>query len=411
MNTISDSAAVAAGRRVAARMARVTTSKIYLAIAKVADMQAQGMQVASLTAGEPDFDTPAHVIEAAVQAMRGGDTHYTPVRGSLAMREAVRQKFQRENGLAFRDEEVMVGTGSKQVIANALAVTLETGDEVLLPVPYWAAYTGMVYAAGGVPTFVGTRAEDGYKLTPQALRAALGPRTRWVILNTPSNPSGLVYGSDELRALGEVLRERPDVLILTDEIYEHLNYTAEPPASLRKLCPDLAERIVVVNGVSKAYAMTGWRLGFAGGPADIIEAMANLQAQTTLAPCSISQAAAVAALNGPRESIDAMAAAYRRRRDLVMQIAGGQPGVRLQRPDGAFYAMLDLSEALAGGERFRGDPEPDQAFCEWLLETRHVAAVPGSVFGAPGSVRISFATDEQTIERGLTGLLDAAAHC
>ncbi|AMG87214.1 pyridoxal phosphate-dependent aminotransferase [Bordetella bronchiseptica] len=411
MNTIYDSAAVAAGRRVAARMARVTTSKIYLAIAKVADMQAQGMQVASLTAGEPDFDTPAHVIEAAVQAMRGGDTHYTPVRGSLAMREAVRQKFQRENGLAFRDEEVMVGTGSKQVIANALAVTLETGDEVLLPVPYWAAYTGMVYAAGGVPTFVGTRAEDGYKLTPQALRAALGPRTRWVILNTPSNPSGLVYGSDELRALGEVLRERPDVLILTDEIYEHLNYTAEPPASLRKLCPDLAERIVVVNGVSKAYAMTGWRLGFAGGPADIIEAMANLQAQTTLAPCSISQAAAVAALNGPRESIDAMAAAYRRRRDLVMQIAGGQPGVRLQRPDGAFYAMLDLSEALAGGERFRGDPEPDQAFCEWLLETRHVAAVPGSVFGAPGSVRISFATDEQTIERGLTGLLDAAAHC
>ncbi|CCJ47978.1 pyridoxal phosphate-dependent aminotransferase [Bordetella parapertussis] len=411
MNTISDSAAVAAGRRVAARMARVTTSKIYLAIAKVADMQAQGMQVASLTAGEPDFDTPAHVIEAAVQAMRGGDTHYTPVRGSLAMREAVRQKFQRENGLAFRDEEVMVGTGSKQVIANALAATLETGDEVLLPVPYWAAYTGMVYAAGGVPTFVGTRAEDGYKLTPQALRAALGPRTRWVILNTPSNPSGLVYGSDELRALGEVLRERPDVLILTDEIYEHLNYTAEPPASLRKLCPDLAERIVVVNGVSKAYAMTGWRLGFAGGPADIIEAMANLQAQTTLAPCSISQAAAVAALNGPRESIDAMAAAYRRRRDLVMQIAGGQPGVRLQRPDGAFYAMLDLSEALAGGERFRGDPEPDQAFCEWLLETRHVAAVPGSVFGAPGSVRISFATDEQTIERGLTGLLDAAAHC
>ncbi|KDC88426.1 pyridoxal phosphate-dependent aminotransferase [Bordetella bronchiseptica] len=411
MNTISDSAAVAAGRRVAARMARVTTSKIYLAIARVADMQAQGMQVASLTAGEPDFDTPAHVIEAAVQAMRGGDTHYTPVRGSLAMREAVRQKFQRENGLAFRDEEVMVGTGSKQVIANALAVTLETGDEVLLPVPYWAAYTGMVYAAGGVPTFVGTRAEDGYKLTPQALRAALGPRTRWVILNTPSNPSGLVYGSDELRALGEVLRERPDVLILTDEIYEHLNYTAEPPASLRKLCPDLAERIVVVNGVSKAYAMTGWRLGFAGGPADIIEAMANLQAQTTLAPCSISQAAAVAALNGPRESIDAMAAAYRRRRDLVMQIAGGQPGVRLQRPDGAFYAMLDLSEALAGGERFRGDPEPDQAFCEWLLETRHVAAVPGSVFGAPGSVRISFATDEQTIERGLTGLLEAAAHC
>lgn len=408
MSTITERSAAP---RVAARMARVTTSKIYVAIAKVADMQAQGIAVASLTAGEPDFDTPAHVIEAAVQAMRQGDTHYTPVRGSLAMREAVRQKFLRENGLSFRDDEVMVGTGSKQVIANALAVTLEAGDQVLLPVPYWAAYTGMIHAAGGEPAFVHTRAEDGYKLTPQALRAALGPRTRWVILNSPSNPSGLVYRRDELRALGEVLRERPDVLILTDEIYEHLNYTDEPPASLRQLCPDLAERIVVVNGVSKAYAMTGWRLGFAGGPADIIEAMGNLQAQTTLAPSSISQAAAVAALNGPRASIDAMAAAYRRRRDLVMQITSGQPGVRVQRPEGAFYAMLDLSETLANSRRFGNDPEPDQAFCEWMLQAYHVAAVPGSVFGAPGSVRISFATDENTIEKGLTGLLSAAAQC
>lgn len=397
--------------RIAARMAQVTTSKIYLAIAKVADMQARGISVASLTAGEPDFNTPAHVIEAAVKAMREGDTHYTPVRGSLAMRLAVQQKFERENGMSFRDDEVMVGTGSKQVIANALAVTLEAGDEVLLPVPYWAAYTGMIHAAGGTPAFAMTRAEDGYKLTPQGLAGALNPRVRWLILNSPSNPSGIVYSSAELRALGEVLRTRPDVLILSDEIYEHLNYTDEPPASLRRLCPDLADRIVVVNGVSKAYAMTGWRLGFAGGPADIIEAMANLQAQTTLAPSSISQAAAVAALNGPRESIDAMARAYHARRDLVMQIASGQPGVKVQRPDGAFYAMLDLSEALANGDRFRAHTEPDQAFCEWMLETYQVAAVPGSVFGAPGSVRISFATDERTIEKGLTGLLAAAARC
>ncbi|MBH1963648.1 MAG: pyridoxal phosphate-dependent aminotransferase [Comamonadaceae bacterium] len=405
MNMISDIKALSPHKRVADRMAMVTTSKIYEAIAKVADMQAQGIKVDSLTAGEPDFDTPAHVIDAALKAMREGETHYTPVRGTLAVRDAVRQKFLRENGLSFSDDEVMVGNGSKQVISNALAVTLEPGDEVLLPVPYWAAYTGMVYAAGGVPAFV---RPSGDRLTAQELRAAMGPRTRWFILNTPSNPSGLVYTKEELLALGEALRERPDVLILSDEIYEHLHYTPERPESLLKLCPDLAGRVLVANGVSKAFAMTGWRLGFAAGPADIIEAMANLQAQTTLGPSSISQAATVAALNGPRESIDNMVTAYHRRRDLVMQIANSHPGVKIPRPDGAFYAMLDLNEAFAGGTRFRKIAEPDMAFCEWLLATKHVAAVPGSVFGAPGWVRISFATDEKTIEQGLSRLLTAA---
>jgi len=402
---------VCTARRIAGKMSQITTSKIYAAIAKVADMRARNIDVAALTAGEPDFDTPAHVMDAAILAMRQGDTHYTPVRGSLAMREAIRAKFLRENGLSFQDDQVMAGTGSKQVIANALAVTLEAGDEVLLPVPYWAAYTGMIHAAGGNPAFVHTQARDGYKLTPQGLREALGPRTRWLILNTPSNPSGLVYRRDELLALAEVLRERPDVLILTDEIYEHLHYTPEPPASLLNLCSDLADRIVVVNGVSKAYAMTGWRLGFAGGPADIIAAMSDLQAQTTLAPSSISQAAAVAALNGPIETVSAMVATYRQRRDLVMQLTAGQAGVTVHKPDGAFYAMLDLRAAFAGGNRFRDIADPDQAFCEWLLETHHVAAVPGSVFGAPGTVRISFATDEQTIERGLTGMMAAVSQC
>jgi len=411
MNRVGDPAGGSATRRIAAKMAQVTTSKIYAAIAKVADMRAQNIDVASLTAGEPDFDTPAHVIDAAVRAMRQGDTHYTPVRGSIAMREAVRAKFQRENGLSFQDEQIMVGTGSKQVIANALAVTLEAGDEVLLPVPYWAAYTGMIHAAGGVPAFVHTQARDGYKLTPQGLREALGSRTRWLILNTPGNPSGQVYRSDELLALAEVLRERPDVLILTDEIYEHLHYTPQPPASLLSLCPDLADRIVVVNGVSKAYAMTGWRLGFAAGPGDIVAAMADLQAQTTLAPSSISQAAAVAALNGSCETVDTMVATYHQRRDLVMQLTDGHAGVTVQKPDGAFYAMLDLHAAFAAGSRFRGIPDPDQAFCDWLLQTHHVAAVPGSVFGAPGTVRISFATDERTIERGLAGMMAAVAQC
>ncbi|PLP56679.1 pyridoxal phosphate-dependent aminotransferase [Mesorhizobium loti] len=393
--------------RIAPRMANVTTSKIYEAIAKVADMQAAGIQVASLTAGEPDFDTPRHVIEAATRAMMDGDTHYTPVRGSHALRLAVREKFRRENGLEFCDEETIVGTGSKQVIFNALAVTLQQGDEVLLPVPYWAAYTGMTYAAGGVPAFVQTTKDNGYKLGPDDLTAAINPRTRWLVLNTPSNPAGVIYSESELEGLGRVLRNFPDVFVLSDEIYEHLRYTAEPPKSLLSVCPDLADRIVTVNGVSKAYAMTGWRLGFGAGPRDIIEAMANLQAQTTLGPSSVSQAAAVAALSGPRDAIELMVSAYRQRRDLIVDMIRSQSAVSLQRPDGAFYALLDMGDALRESKQFGAHEAPDAAFCEWLLENRHVAAVPGSVFGAPGTVRVSFATDSSTIERGLDIMLTA----
>lgn len=393
--------------RIAPRMANITTSKIYEAIARVADMQAAGIKVASLTAGEPDFNTPAHVIAAATRAMLDGDTHYTPVRGSLALREAVREKFRRENDLEFTDEQVIVGTGSKQVIYNALAVTLQPNDEVLLPVPYWAAYTGMTYAAGGVPAFVQTNRDSGYKLSPEALNAAITPRTRWLILNTPSNPAGVIYSPAELESLGGVLRNHPNVFILSDEIYEHLHYTAQRPKSLLSVCPDLENRIVTVNGVSKAYAMTGWRLGFGAGPRDIIEAMANLQAQTTLGPSSVSQAAAVAALSGPRDTIDQMVEAYRQRRDLIVDMVSQQSAVRLQRPDGAFYALLDMDDALRSSKKFGALEAPDAAFCEWLLENRHVAAVPGSVFGTPGTVRISFATDSSTIEHGLSTMLTA----
>lgn len=389
-------------------MAQIKTSKIYEALAKVSEMQAAGIAVASLAAGEPDFPTPEHIIEAASRAMRDGATHYTPVRGSLAIREAVRRKFQRENGLSFEDDQVIVGTGSKQVIFNALAVTLEPGDEVLLPTPYWAAYTGMVHAAGGIPAFVETNVKNGYKLTSEALEAALGPRTRWLVLNSPSNPSGAIYDSEDLMMLGRVLRAHPNVFVLSDEIYEHLHYTPEAPQSFLRVCPDLEDRVVTVSGVSKAYAMTGWRLGFGAGPADIIEAMSNLQAQTTLAPSSISQAAAVAALSGPTESVKTMVGAYRKRRDLIMGMAAARPDVTVSQPDGAFYALVDLSGPLRSSRRFGDCDAPDVAFCKWLLESRHIAVVPGAVFGVPGTVRLSFATDEATIERGLSGLLDAA---
>ncbi|SMG53696.1 pyridoxal phosphate-dependent aminotransferase [Paraburkholderia susongensis] len=393
--------------RIASRMANIKTSSIYQLMARVVDLQADGIHVHSFTAGEPDFDTPAHVIEAAHRAMLDGDTHYTPVRGSLAVREAVRGKFERENGLSFRDEEVMVATGSKQIISNALAVTLEPGDEVLLPTPYWAAYPGMVYAAGGIPAFAPTRRENGYKMTPDELRAAIGPRTRWIILNTPSNPTGAVYSEAELRALGAVLIEHPELLILSDEVYESLHYTPERPVSLARVCPELAGRILISSGLSKAFAMTGWRLGYGAGPANLIAAMADLQAQTTLSASSISQAAAVAALNGPTDSVSHMVDVYRKRRDLVMSLVERHPHVEVARPDGAFYALLDIGALLARSDRFRHDAQPDVAFAAWLLEQHRVVVVPGSDFGAEGTVRISFATDDRTIENGLGALLES----
>jgi aspartate aminotransferase len=393
--------------RIAARMANIKVSSIYALLARVLDLQAKGIHVDSFTAGEPDFDTPPHVIEAAHRAMLAGDTHYTPVRGSLAMREAVREKFRRENGLSFEDDQVMVASGSKQIISHALSVTLEPGDEVLLAAPYWAAYPGMVYAAGGIPAIAMTRRENGYKLTPNELRSAIGPRTRWVMLNTPSNPTGAVYTEVELRELGAVLSEYPALLILSDEVYEKLSYTPERPVSLAKVCPELAGRILIANGLSKAFAMTGWRLGFGAGPSALITAMADLQAQTTLSPSSISQAAAVAALNGPSDAVKHMVNVYHKRRDLVMSLTANNPHVKVAKPDGAFYALLDVSQSLMRSARFRDSERPDVAFAGWLLEQHRVAVVPGSDFGANGTLRIAFATDELTIERGIGTLLES----
>lgn len=389
-------------RRIARRMAGIKTSSIYALMGRVIELKAQGVQVHSLTTGEPDFDTPAHVIEAAHRAMLAGDTHYTPVRGSLAMREAIRRKFSRENGLVFADDQVIVASGSKQIVYGAISVTVEPGDEVLIPAPYWAAYPTMILAAGGEPKTVPTRKENGYKLTADELRQAIGPRTRWVILNTPSNPAGAVYSEHELRELGAVLAAHPEVFVLSDEVYEHLYFTPQRPTSLARVCPDLRDRLVVSNGMSKAFAMTGWRIGYAGGPADIIAAMADLQSQTTLSASSIGQAAAVAALNGPLDSVEHMRSVYRERCELVMSFASRSSDVRIARPDGAFFALIDVSGVIE--QPFRGD---DVAFAGWLLDEHRVSVVPGTDFGARGTVRISFATDENTIERGLDILFGA----
>jgi aspartate/methionine/tyrosine aminotransferase len=395
------------GMRISSRMKEVKTSKIYELISKVIDLNARGIVVHALTAGEPDFDTPEHIITAAKEAMRAGDTHYTPVRGSLEVREAVLNKFSRENGLNFEDSNIMVATGSKQIIANAFAVTLEPGQEVLLPTPYWAAYTGMIYAAGGVPAYAITSRENGYKLTPELLRNSITPKTRWLVLNTPSNPCGIIYSTQELVQLGKVLEEFPNVYILSDEIYEKLNYSDERHASIAKTCPALANRIIIANGVSKAYAMTGWRLGYGAGPSDIINAMADYQSQTTLGPSSISQAAAVAALNGPTDSLERMVNSYRSRRDLVTEIISTTNKIHMHSPEGAFYALLDVSDSLNNSTMFKNSQRKDEDFAAWLLDTHRVAVVPGSPFGAPGTVRVSFATDRETIEKGLGKLIKA----
>ena len=392
------------------RLATVGMSPILAAVNKVSELRAAGHEIFSLTAGEPDFDTPPHILEAATRAMHDGQTHYTAVAGTPELRGAIRRKFERDNQLTFADDEVIASAGSKQVIAHAFGASLDSGDEVLVPAPYWAAYPDMVRVHGGLPVFIHTTQQQGYKITPTALQRSITAKTRWLVINSPSNPSGAVYSADELSALGEVLREYPRVAIISDDIYEHIRFTDQPYATMAVVCPDLADRVLTINGVSKAFAMTGWRVGYAGGGASIIKPMCVMQSQSSLAPCSIAQAATIAALDGPTEPVEAMVEQYRRRAELVKKLTSEFPQISIGNPDGAFYVLIDLEKVFARTHRFDNGAEPkDVQFATWLLEESKVAVVPGSAFGAQHSVRVSFATDEQTINVGLTRLLEAAA--
>jgi aspartate aminotransferase len=381
-----------------AALARVKPSATMAADAKARELRAAGRNVISLAAGEPDFDTPDNIKEAAIRAIREGKTKYTNVDGVPELKEAICAKFARENGLAYKPSQINVSPGGKPVIWNAMIATLNPGDEVIVPAPYWVSYPDMVALAGGVPRAVTTTAEHGFKVRPADLEAAITPKTRWLILNSPSNPSGAAYTKAELRALADVLLRHPQVWILTDDMYEHLVFGDFEFFTIAQVEPALYERTLTMNGVSKAYAMTGWRIGYAGGPEPLIKAMAKVESQTTSNPCSISQWAAVEALNGTQAFIKPNAKKFEERRDLVVSMLNQARGVQCPTPEGAFYVYPSI-EGLIGKTTPSGKViGTDEDFAVELLESEGVALVFGAAFGLSPFFRISYATSNANLE-------------
>jgi aspartate aminotransferase len=359
-----------------------------------------GADVVTLTIGEPDFPTPPHAIEAAHAAALRGDTKYPPQDGTRALKQAVQRKFIRDQGLEYGLDQIVVGNGGKQVIYDALLATLNDGDEVLIPTPFWSAYALMTHAIGGTPTFVSCPQNNGFRLRPEDLDAAITPRTRWLFLNFPNNPSGAACSRAELAAIGAVMLKHPHVWILSDDMYEHLVYDGFEYTTLAAVEPGLRDRTLTVCGVSKTYAMTGWRIGFGAGPKDLIRAMVNTQGQVTAGVSTVGQAAAAAALDGPQELVAARAAIYQGRRDLAVDLLNAIPGISCHRPEGAFYLYPNIAGCLGtvsnGGKRI----DTDEDFALALLEEQHVATVFGAAFGMSPYLRISYATDEATITEG-----------
>lgn len=380
-------------------LSRISPSATIAITQKARDLRAAGRRdILSLSIGEPDFDTPEHVREAARAAIAAGHTRYPPVSGVPALKEAVAAKFARDNGLHFGLNEVIVSSGAKQVIANALMATLNPGDEVLIPAPYWVSYPQLTQLCGAMPVFLPTTAVDGFLPRPEAIDAAITSNTRWLILNSPGNPSGAVLDRALIAAIGEVLRRHPHVWILTDDIYEHLIYTERPYATLAQVCPDLAGRTLTVNGVSKAYAMTGWRIGFAGGPAPLVKAMELVQSQLTGGASSIAQYAAAAALAGPQDFVAECQASFRARRDRVIDALQAIPGIDCAVPDGAFYAFPSCRAFLGRSTPGGAVLHTDEDFVRELLESAGVATVHGSAFGSPGQFRVSYAASQAVLD-------------
>ena len=392
-----------------AALARIKPSPTLAVTAKVGQLKRAGIDVIGLGAGEPDFDTPDHVKEAAIQAIRDGRTKYTDVDGTPELKAAIIAKFQRDNGLEYRPDQVTANVGGKQTLFNAIVATVDPGDEVVIPAPYWVSYPDVVAYAGGTPVVVAAGVDQGYKLTPEALDAAITPRTKWVILNSPSNPTGAGYTADELRGLGEVLMRHPHVWIFADDMYEHVVFEGFTFATIAQVCPELYERTLTVNGCSKAYAMTGWRIGFAGGAPWLIKAMAKLQSQSTSNPCSIAQAAAVAALTGDQAFLKERAARFQQRRDLVVAALTAIPGMECPLPDGAFYVYPSFPE-LIGRHTPKGDMiDSDEAFVTYLLDEARVAAVQGAAFGLSPAMRISYATSNALLSEACARIAEACA--
>ena len=383
-------------------LARVQPSATIAASAKARALKAAGRDIISLGAGEPDFDTPENVKAAAIAAIQRGETKYTDADGMPELKAAICEKFARENGLTYTPAQIHVAPGGKPVIFNAFIATLSPGDEVIVPAPYWVSYPDMVLLAGGEPVAVSGLESDGFKLRPDVLEAAISARTKWLILNSPSNPTGAAYTRAELEALAEVLRRHPQVWVLTDDMYEHLIYGDFEYTTIAQVAPDLYDRTLTVNGVSKAYAMTGWRIGYAGGPKPLIDLMRKVASQTTSNPSSISQWAAVEALNGPQDFIAERGAAFEKRRDLVVSMLNQASGIRCPNPEGAFYVYPSI-EGLMGRTASDGTViETDEAFASALLEAEGVAVVHGEAFGMSPYFRISYATSEDVLEDACT---------
>jgi aspartate aminotransferase len=395
--------------RLSAALDRIHPSQTLAMTARVAELKRQGVDVIGLSAGEPDFDTPDFVKEAAIEAIRRGQTKYTNVDGTPELKAAIARKFKRENGLDYQPNEIIAGVGGKHVIFNAIVATCEAGDEVIIPAPYWVSYPDMVAYAGATPVIVAGGADQGYKITPEQLDAAITPRTRWIILNSPSNPSGAAYSADELKGLGEVLRRHEHVMLLSDDMYEHIFYADFPFTTMAQLCPDLKDRILTENGCSKAYAMTGWRIGYAGGPAWLIKAMAKLQSQSTSNPCSIAQAAAAAALDGPQAFLAERQAAFRKRRDLVVSMLNEAPGLHCPTPEGAFYVYPDASGCIGKTTPQGKRIDSDDDLIGYFLDEARIAAVCGTAFGLSPAFRVSYATSEEVLREACTRIQQACA--
>jgi aspartate aminotransferase len=385
------------------RVQAVKPSPTLAITARAAQMRAAGKDIVGLGAGEPDFDTPEHIKAAAVQALAKGFTKYTAVDGIPSLKKAIIDKFKKDNGLEYQPKQVLVSCGGKQSSYNLTQALLNAGDEVIIPAPFWVSYPDMVLLADGVPVIIETTQAQRFKITPEQLRAAITPKTRLIFINSPSNPSGIAYTLDELKALGDVLKDHPNIIIATDDMYEHILWKQGTFVNILNAHPDLYDRTVVMNGVSKAYSMTGWRIGYAAGPADLIEAMTTVQSQSTSNPTSISQVAAEAALTGDQSFINDMCVEFKKRHDYVVAEFNKIDGIECIETDGTFYVFPNIEKLLA---RLDGIDD-DLAFSEYLIEKAGVALVPGSAFGTPGHIRISIATSMANLEKAMERIRNA----
>ncbi|WP_294302731.1 pyridoxal phosphate-dependent aminotransferase [uncultured Sphingomonas sp.] len=392
-----------------AALGRIQPSATLAMTSRVFELKRAGVDVIGLGAGEPDFDTPDFVKEAAIQAIRDGKTKYTNVDGTPELKAAIVAKFARDNNLTYTPDQISVNVGGKHTLFNAFVATIDAGDEVIVPAPYWVSYPDVIQFAGGTPVFVAAGADQGYKLRPEQLEAAITPKTKWVVLNSPSNPTGAAYSEDELKALGDVLERHPHVWVFADDMYEHIVYDGFRFRTIAEVCPNLYERTLTVNGCSKAYAMTGWRIGFAAGAPWLIKAMAKLQSQSTSNPCSIAQAAAVAALTGPQDFLKERAAAFQTRRDLVVDMLNQAEGIVCPKPEGAFYVYPDVSGTIGKTTPKGKRIETDEDLIGYFLDDARVAAVHGAAFGLSPAMRISYATSEELLTEACRRIQQACA--